>query len=171
MGALALRWLYAIALFAAMGKAGLTAADSRGYLSDAKIMAAQLMHGESAWLGVARVRHAASCRIYPWLVTLNVLLFGKIAPLTIVLLQGAIDSVTCLLIYRIGKAIDPRIALPAAIAAAINPTQIVLSGIVYTDTLFVFFVALFLAGSGVMAAQTHLARDVDYRHRTGRRGT
>src|SRR5664280_807669 len=40
--------------------------------------------------------------------------------------------------------ISPRCALPAAIAAAISPTQIVLSGLVYTDTLFVFFVALFL---------------------------
>ena len=146
LGALALRWLYAIALFAAMGTAGLTGADSRGYLGDAEIMAAQLMHGDLhgwAWLGLGVGRMP----IYPWLVTLNILLFGSLAPLTTVLVQGVVDSATCLLVYRIGKSIDPRIALPAAIAAAINPTQIVLSGIVYTDTLFVFFVALFLAGA------------------------
>ncbi len=145
-GALALRWLYAIALFAAMGQAGLTAADLRGYLGNAEIMAAQLMHGELhgwAWLGL----DAGRMPLYPWLVTLNFLLFGSLAPLTTVLVQGVIDSATCLLVHRIGKSLDPRIALPAAIAAAINPTQIVLSGIVYTDTLFVFFVALFLAGA------------------------
>jgi hypothetical protein len=37
--------------------------------------------------------------------------------------------------------------VPAAITAAFNPTQIVLSGLILTDTPFVFFVALFLFGA------------------------
>jgi 4-amino-4-deoxy-L-arabinose transferase-like glycosyltransferase len=145
-GALAIRWVYDVALFAAMGKTGLMGADSRGYLGDAEIMAAQLMHGDLhgwAWLG----SDVGRMPIYPWLVTLNVLVFGSLAPITTVLVQGVVDSGTCLLVHRIAKSIDSRIALPAAIAAAINPTQIVLSGIVYTDTLFAFFIALFLAGA------------------------
>ena len=71
-----------------MGTAGLTGADSRGYLGDAEIMAAQLMHGDLhgwAWLGSGS---GHECRIYPWLVTLNISLFGNLAPLTTVLMQG-----------------------------------------------------------------------------------
>jgi len=85
--------------------------------------------------------------LYPWLLMSNVVAFGFYAPLTTVLIQGAIDGATCFLIYRIGRLLDQRIALPAAIAAALNPTQIVLSGLVYTDTLFLFFVTLFLFGA------------------------
>jgi len=146
LGALAIRWVYDVALFAAMGQAGLMGADSRGYLRNAEIMAAQIMQGAVhgwAWLG----SDLGVMPLYPWLVTLNVALFGHLAPLTAVIMQGAIDAATCLLVYRIAKSIDPRFALPAAAAAAINPTQIVLAGIIYNDTLFVFFVALFLAGA------------------------
>ncbi len=42
------------------------------------------------------------------------------------------------------RTIDERYALPAAVAAIVNPTQIVMSGLVYGDTPFVFFVAFFL---------------------------
>ena len=40
-----------------------------------------------------------------------------------------------------------RIALASGIAAAINPTQIVTAGIVYTDTPFLLFVAVSLYGA------------------------
>jgi hypothetical protein len=145
-GAVAIRWAYDIALFAAMGRDGLMGADSRGYLGNAEIMAADLMQGSVhgwAWLGA----DLGVMPLYPWQVTLNVTVFGSLAPLTTVLMQGVIDAGTCLLVYRIAKEIDPRFALPAAVAAAINPTQIVLAGIIYNDTLFVFCVALFLVGT------------------------
>ena len=58
--------------------------------------------------------------------------------------QGAFDAATCLLIYGIAQALEPRTSVPAAIAAALNPTQIVLSALVLTDTPFLFLVALFL---------------------------
>jgi 4-amino-4-deoxy-L-arabinose transferase-like glycosyltransferase len=109
-------------------------------------MAAQLVEGGLhgwTWLG----SDLGIMPLYPWLVTLNVVLFGNLAPLTTVMMQGVIDTGTCLLVYRIAKSIDARIALPAAVAAAINPTQIVLAGLIYNDTLFVFFVAVFLAGT------------------------
>ena len=37
--------------------------------------------------------------------------------------QGLIDAGTCLVVYRIAWDIAPSFALPAAIAACINPTQ------------------------------------------------
>ena len=147
-GAIAIRWLYDLALYAAMGPAGLMEADLRGYLGSAKIMAASVLHGGLQgwdWLGPDLHRMP----LYPWLVTINVVLFGSLAPLTTVMVQGVIDGGTCLLIYKIAKTIDLRFALPAAIAAAVNPTQIVLSGLIYTDTLFVFFITLFLTGAAL----------------------
>ncbi len=90
-GALAIRWLYDIVLFAAMGPAGLTGADSRGYLGNAEIMAEQWLHGDLhgwAWFGADPDRMP----LYPWLVTLNVALFGKLAPLTTAMVQGVIDG-------------------------------------------------------------------------------
>ncbi len=146
IGALALRWIYGLVLFAALGPPGLMGADSRGYLGNAEAMAASMLRGDLQgwnWLG----SDLGVMPLYPWLVTLNVALFGSLAPLTTVLMQGAIDACTCVLIYRIANAVDPRIAVYAAIAAAVNPTQIVLSGLIYNDTLFVFCVALFLAGA------------------------
>lgn len=146
VGALAIRWIYDIVLFAAMGQAGLMGADSRGYLGNAEIMAVQLMNSRLhgwAWLG----SDLGVMPLYPWLVTLNVVLFGGLASLTTVMMQGVIDAGTCLLVYCVAKTVDERIALPAALAAVINPTQIVIAGIIYNDTLFVFFVTLFLAGA------------------------
>ena len=146
LGAVAVRWAYDLALFAAMGREGLMGADSHGYMSDAQAMAAQALAGNLhgwAWLG----SDLGVMPAYPWLLTLNVALFGTLAPLTIVLMQGLLDGGTCLLVYLIARAIDERIALYAAIAAAINPTQIVLSGLIYNDTLFLFFTAVALYGA------------------------
>jgi 4-amino-4-deoxy-L-arabinose transferase-like glycosyltransferase len=64
-----------------------------------------------------------------------------------VLFQAVIDSGTCLVVYAMAREIAPRFALPSAVAATINPTQIVLSGFVYTDTPFTFFAALSLLGA------------------------
>ena len=106
LGALAIRWLYDVVLFAAMGPAGLMGADSHGYLRNAEIMAAKLLDG--ALHGWAALGSDLSVMpLYPWLLTLNIVTFGSLAPLTVVMLQGAIDSVTCLLIYKIADSIDP----------------------------------------------------------------
>ncbi len=43
--------------------------------------------------------------------------------------------------------LNPRWAIPAGVAAAINPTQIVVAGLLYTDTMFLLFTALFLLAS------------------------
>jgi hypothetical protein len=144
IAAVAIRWGYDIALYAFMGRDGLMVADSYGYLSNAETMAKDLLSGGLhgwAWLG----SDLGVMPLYPWFLTLNVAFFGALAPLTSALMQGLIDSTVCLLVFRIAQSIDPRIAWPAAIAAVINPTQIVLSGMIYNDTMFLFFAAAFLA--------------------------
>jgi len=144
--ALALRWAYDVALFLTMGREGLMGADSRGYLTLAHEFAAAARGGSLSgwqWLGP----DLPVMPLSSWLLTANMLLFGELVPLTYVMSQGIIDAGTCLLIYGIACGFDDRYAYPAAVAAAINPTQIVLSGLIYIDTPFVFFVALFLFGA------------------------
>jgi 4-amino-4-deoxy-L-arabinose transferase-like glycosyltransferase len=68
-------------------------------------------------------------------------------PLGYVLSQGILDACTCLLVYGIARAMDDAYAAPAGFAAAFNPTQIVMSGLVLTDPPFLLFTALFLFAS------------------------
>lgn len=141
--ALAIRWSYALALYITMGLDGITGTDSLGYLSGAEFLARKIASGSLSgfqWLGEA----GDQMPLFQWIVGLCAVASGKFAPLTYVLLQGIIDACTCLLIYKIASLVAPRVASWAAIAAVINPTQIVLSGLVYTDTPFLFLVALFL---------------------------
>jgi len=143
LGALAIRWGYDAALFAAMGREGLMGADSYGYLANAQAMAVEALNGTLrgwAWLGA----DLGVMPLYPWFIALNVAVFGSFAPLTTVMQQGLMDTCTCYLVFLIARTLHERIAIPAAVAAALNPTQIILSGLLYNDTLFVFFVALFL---------------------------
>ena len=146
VGAVSIRWVYALLMFALMGNTGLQGTDSIGYLQNAyyfaKATASGSLHGFD-WLG----QNTGVMPVFAWLLGLNALLFQSFAPLTYVLMQGLIDAGTCVLIYYIAQSIDPRYALPAAIAACVNPTQIVISGLVYTDTPFLFFVAVFLLAS------------------------
>jgi len=141
--ALAIRWIYALLLFATMGDAGLQTVDSTTYIANAHELAraidAGTLHG-AQWLSTGEF----TMPLFAWVIGLHALLFGKWTALAYVLTQGALDAGTCLLIYGIAQTVNPRIAAPAAITAALNPTQIVLSALVYTDTLFLFFVTVFL---------------------------
>jgi 4-amino-4-deoxy-L-arabinose transferase-like glycosyltransferase len=144
--AVAVRWSYAVLMIALMGDAGLQSVDSQTYLAYAHDFAAQIASGSLGgmqWLGPI----GDSMPIANWLLGLCGLVFGTSAGLGYVLLQGLVDAGTCLLIYRIAKTIDNSYAAPAGLAAALNPTQIVLSGLILTDTPFLFFTALFLLGA------------------------
>jgi 4-amino-4-deoxy-L-arabinose transferase-like glycosyltransferase len=141
--ALAIRWVYALVLFAAMGESGLKGPDSYSQVAYAKTFAASVVAGTVwgwDWLGPSLI----TMPLFNWLLALHVLTFGTHAPLTYVLMQGVIDAGTCLLVFGLAATLDKRYAAPAAFVAALNPTQIVLSGLVYTDTAFVFCVALVL---------------------------
>lgn len=139
--ALAIRWIYATTLYAAIGLNGLTGADSLKYLNIASAFASAIkagaVHGWQ-WLGPDTVMMP----LFTWVITINALLFGSLLPLAYVLTQGVFDAGTCVLVYLLAHTINPRYAPPAAVAAIVNPTQIVLSGLIYPDTPFVFFVAL-----------------------------
>jgi hypothetical protein len=138
--ALAMRWVYVITFYAVFGLSGLQGPDSGGYLDTGRKFAETIAAGKTAtwaWLGP----DPALMPLYTWTMALNAAVAGESAPLSITLVQGLFDSVTCLFIAGIARLIAPRAALLAGYAAAFTPTFIVLSGIVYTDTLFVFFVA------------------------------
>ena len=144
--ALAIRWIYDIALYVMLGKNGIMTADSFGYMHAAESMAAEFVSGQMhgwAWLGP----DVTYMPFLPWLAVFNVMMAGPFAPVTTVMTLGIFDAAACLLIYRTAALISPRFALTAGIAACINPTQIVLSGLLYTDTPFFFFVALWLLGA------------------------
>lgn len=146
VAALAIRWTYALLIFAFMGDAGLQTVDSETYLQDANDFAAHIISGNVAgvqWLGPL----ANAMPLAQWLFTACALAFGKSAGIAYVLFQGIIDAGTCLVVAATAQNIKESYATPAGIAAAINPTQIVLSGTILTDTPFVFFVALFLLGA------------------------
>jgi 4-amino-4-deoxy-L-arabinose transferase-like glycosyltransferase len=139
--ALMVRWIYALLLYAFMGNDGLEGVDSTTYAAHAQLFAEAIgtgsLHGEQ-WLGL----DPYMMPLFQWLTTLPFLAFGSAGAIIYILIQSAFDSGTCVLVYGIAHSLDQRLALPSAIAAIFNPTQIVLSGLIYTDTPFTFFVAL-----------------------------
>ncbi|MBV6487300.1 MAG: hypothetical protein GHHEDOFH_01245 [Pseudorhodoplanes sp.] len=146
ISALLVRWAYAFGVYAVMGDPGLMGTDSISFYAIAKNFALELRRGDvSGWHWLSADLQLMP--FYSWLLTLCVLLAGAYGSIAYVLIQGLFDSGTCVLIYLTAAAIAERYALPAAIFAIINPTQIVVSGLIYHDTPFVFFAALFLLAS------------------------
>lgn len=144
-GALALRWANALILFAWMGEEGVKGPDSSPFLAVMRDFAAAVADGKVTgwqWLGPT----TGLMPLFMWLLTLHALVAAPFDALTYVLMQGLFDAGTCVIVLEIARRFDPRMALPAAIAAALTPTAIVMSGLVYTDTIFVFFAAVSLLG-------------------------
>lgn len=144
--ALSIRWAYSALIFVTTGNAGLMGVDSIAYLENATAFAEGITQGHISglqWLGP----NPNIMPLFNGFLTLCVLLAGSLAPLLFVLIQGILDSVTCVVTGRLACALDHRLFKPAAVLACLNPTQIVLAGLVYTDTLFLFFTALFLLGA------------------------
>lgn len=78
---------------------------------------------------------------YLWLVSR---LTGSTDELWPILGQCFLDAGTCVAVALIARHFHPRAFLPAGLAAAFNPVQIVYAGYVLTDTLFLFFATLAL---------------------------
>ncbi len=78
---------------------------------------------------------------YLWLVSR---LTGSSDELWPILGQCVLDAGTCLVVAAIARHFHPRAGLPAGLAAAFNPVQVVYAGYVLTDTLFLFFATLAL---------------------------
>lgn len=144
--AFALRASYALILYRTMGDDGLSGLDSLDYLRFAQNFATDVLDGKISgwqWLGV----NLHMMPFFTWLLAACFAIADAVGPLLYVLIQGAADTSTCYLVYRIAETFDPRFAIPAALAAAVNPTQIVMAGLVYSDTPFIFFTALSLLAS------------------------
>lgn len=144
--ALAVRWAYALAMYALMGDDGLKGVDSVAYIANASDFAEAFRSGTldgSQWFG----RGIYTMPLYHWLAAVPFLFFGnEHGVLAYILMQGALDAGTCVAVFGIASRFSSGVAAAAALIAIFNPTQIVLSGLFYTDTPFVFFVALaFLA--------------------------
>lgn len=143
LAAVAIRWCYALLLFATMGEEALKGVDSHIYLLGAHVMVTELAdHSLTDWHWLGPHLHVMP--LFAWSLALHLALFGAWGVLAFVLSQGLMDAATCLVVSASARQFDERYALPAGIAAAINPTQIVLSAIVFTDTQFVFFAAVSL---------------------------
>lgn len=143
--ALAIRWAYALLMFFSLGEAGLKGVDSLSYAEVAHQFAEALASGSVTgwqWMG----DDPSIMPLFNAVLALSDLLFGHYGALAYVLLQGFCDAVTCVLVYLTARTMRPDCAIAAGIAAAINPTQIVMSGLYYPDTIFVFFVAVFMLG-------------------------
>ncbi len=138
--ALTLRLAYGLGLYAAMGADGLMLEDSPDYLGAGQML---LDHGALVQETPEGLRpETRYMPLYPAFVALFLWLGG--GPLGVVIGQALIDSLTCLLIARIALRLDAGLALPAGLFAAVNPTQIVIAGLVLTDTLFLMCCALAL---------------------------
>ncbi|WP_458760246.1 hypothetical protein ACSVBT_05440 [Afipia sp. TerB] len=144
LAALAIRWIYALTIYRAMGDGGLQGIDSIAYIGIAKsfvqaLHAGTLSGGE--WLGT----YSHSMPLFHWLSAMPFIVLGEERGiLGYVLLQGALDAGTCVAVFFIAQYLSPKLALPASVFAVFNPTQIVLSGLFFTDTPFTFFFAVSL---------------------------
>jgi 4-amino-4-deoxy-L-arabinose transferase-like glycosyltransferase len=144
--ALAIRWSYAVIIYTMMGDAGLMGTDSEGFYRIVEKFAHEVLSGDTTgwqWLGP----DLQIMPLYSWILAGSVVVGGSFGALAYVLIQGLFDAGTCVLIYLLAGAFSDRYAIPAAIFAILNPTQIVVSGLVYHDTPFLFFVTLFLLAS------------------------
>lgn len=144
--ALTARWGLALILYVAMGNDAFFGTDSRGYFGWISEHVEHLQQGRVSgwdWLGP----NISLLPLPSLLWTLNGVLFGEHAALSSVLCQGVLDSWTCVLVCLVAREIDIRLGLPAGIASACNPTQVVMADLYYTDAIFLFFFAVALLGA------------------------
>ena len=146
VAALGLRAGYSLSLYWTLGDDGLIGLDSIDYLRFSREFATAMSNGAvSGWQLLGSNLHMMP--LFTWLLATCFAVGGGAGPLLYVIIQGGLDTATCLIVYHIAGLFDRRFAIPAIVAAAVNPTQIVLAGLVYSDTPFVFFAALSLLAS------------------------
>ncbi len=82
--------------------------------------------------------------IYGSIFGLFTLLFGKFSIAAMLFFQVVIDSVTVVLFYKIAGIFSSKVAWLIGLITIFNTNLIVHSGLILTDTLFIFFLTLFL---------------------------
>ena len=79
---------------------------------------------------------------YPLFLAIVYSIFGH-THLIVHMLQAFIGALTCIVIYYIGKSVlNKKIGILSASIAALYPTFIIYSGMLYTETLFIFLLCL-----------------------------
>jgi 4-amino-4-deoxy-L-arabinose transferase-like glycosyltransferase len=141
--ALAIRVAYVLALYFHMGEPGLMIEDSAYYLA-----AAAALLGMGPPLEAAGESLLAAQTLfmpgYIWFLAAHMLAFGSKAAIFPALGQSVIDSLSCVIIARLAEQVRPGIGSVAGWFAVFNPTQIVLSGLILVETLFLPACALAL---------------------------
>lgn len=137
----AIRTTYAIFAFWLLGDAGLMGPDSASF-----ILVAEKLAAGGSWFEKGSGVPIDMMPVAFWLMsqTVDSVAGGALdavrsSPLPFVLFQGWVDAGTCILIGFLARTIVPSLQTPATILAVLNPTQIVVAGLFYTDTLFLFF--------------------------------
>ncbi|MSP67949.1 MAG: phospholipid carrier-dependent glycosyltransferase [Alphaproteobacteria bacterium] len=138
LGAAAVRVIYVLTLHAAMGTEGLLGPDSNFYLRIGRTIAETGGLLAPADAGGARDQTIVM-PLYPAWLALHHNLFGDGAALGAALSQAAIDAGTCVLIALIAREVDEGVAPLAGLLAALSPTLVILSGLIYTDSFFLFW--------------------------------
>ncbi len=142
-GALAVRWTYSLVLYIGLGDAGLSIEDSGAYIAAARLMR-ETGAAYPIMAGTASLPDTSYMPAYFWFLVALMRVFGDANHLVPVLGQGIIDSLTCVIIASSAALLSARTGLVAGLAAVFNPTQIVIGGLLLTETLFTFCCALML---------------------------
>ncbi len=118
--------------------------DSSLYWSGAAVL---LEHGSFSKAGEGRVLPQTE-RVPGYFIFLAGIqaLFGT-SLLVALIVQSALDSLTCLLIAGLASQLASQLAFPAGILAALSPNLVIHSGTILSDTLFLFFFTVMLVAS------------------------
>ncbi len=135
--ALSIRLAYVLGLYLGVGPEALTANDSIAYSSGAGLI---LDQGVGAW-------QVDLMPLYMLFLAAHYAIQGTVDPLFPVLTQCALDALTAVMVGLIAGRLDHKLALPAGLFAALCPSLIITAGIIYTDSLFLFFATAALFGA------------------------
>ena len=142
--ALLVRFAYTLGLYATMGAEALQAEDSLLYFQLSQLFVTEGDFVRGSGIAGSFVPETERMPLYIIWLALHQILSGLSEPLFPALTQGALDAFACVLIARTAMLLNPRLLLPAGLFAVCNPTQIVVSAMILTDSLFFFFVCLML---------------------------
>jgi 4-amino-4-deoxy-L-arabinose transferase-like glycosyltransferase len=119
------------------GPDGLMGPDSHGFLLIGQFLAdgGSAFQGRGGQSGFMLGTMPVAFTLMSWTLTPGV----APDPFGYVLIQCWIDAATCILIGCLAAQFERGLFVPAALLAALNPTQIIVAGMVYTDTPFLFF--------------------------------
>lgn len=137
--ALAVRLAYLLFIYADANT--LITDDSRTYLELAETMLKT--HGFNRDVGGVISPETERVPVYIIFLAIHRFLFGN-AALAGVISQLILDSFACVIIAMIASKINGQATLLAGLVTALNPTQIIYGSLILTDSLFHFFVCLFI---------------------------